>query len=71
MNITEEHLEEWISANKLLSVKLKNPKDGKETIVGRLIKYEKSTKTLLVYVDDTKSLSNLLISNVEQIVSVV
>lgn len=67
MNINDTDIQDWISTNKLLCFELINPEHGNDTIIGRLLKFDKTNNTLLIYVDDTKSLSNILLTNILKI----
>lgn len=58
----------WQNSNQLLVVTLMNNKDGRKDIWGRILSFDISKQTLLLYSDDTKKIYHFSFIEIKDIV---
>ncbi|RIW38785.1 hypothetical protein D3H55_00020 [Bacillus salacetis] len=63
----ENLLRNWQLENKLLRVEYLTAKKGKSSFSGRLLQFYPDTRTLIFYMDDTKSVISLYLNQIENI----
>ncbi len=57
----------WKEQNQLLSIELKSLKNNRTILLGRLIQYDVKNNSLQLYLDDEKTLCNLLLDDINNI----
>lgn len=67
MTTMYEHLRQWMKENRLLNLQIVKVKEGKQEIWGRLIQFTEDKGDLLIYNDDSKTLINVNINEIEEI----
>jgi hypothetical protein len=58
---------EWINVNQLLIIEVTRHKQRRQTILGRLVQFDSINHSILVYLDDTKSVESFTLNQIDHI----
>jgi hypothetical protein len=58
---------EWITVNQLLVIVVTIQRRGRKTIVGRLVQFDTINHSILVYLDDSKSVECYTFNQIDHI----
>ena len=57
----------WMEQNQLLYLSLIKPKNGKQVLWGRIIKYEEDQNLIILYHDDEKKTYQVMLNEIEDV----
>jgi hypothetical protein len=72
LDIIYEQINKWVDENRLLYINVVLDKKPTKTIIGRILSFnEIEKKNILIYVEDNKSVGNIKINEIDEIIQMV
>lgn len=71
MDIIYEQINKWVDENRLLYINVVLDKKPTKTIIGRILSFNEIEKNILIYVEDNKSVENIKINEIDEIIQMV
>jgi hypothetical protein len=67
LNAIRKQILEWVNTNKLIRFDVLRGRGVKQTLLGRVLKFEEQLNLLLVYNVDEKSVYNIKLNEIENV----
>jgi hypothetical protein len=71
LDIIYEQINKWVDENRLLYINVVLDKKPTKTIIGRILSFNEIEKNILIYVEDNKSVENIKINEIDEIIQMV